>query len=91
MPQVFDDADGRRIAFQVWDWAADGQSYTFTQFFLREVQGTYHTTHHVSQLRALLREELGRMLQATGFTEIHWHMPAESGFYQPIVSARCGS
>jgi glycine/sarcosine N-methyltransferase len=72
----------------VWDWAADGRSYTFTQFFLREGDGAYHITHHISQLRALLREELNHMLQATGFAEIHWHMPAESGFYQPLVSAR---
>jgi glycine/sarcosine N-methyltransferase len=91
MPQVFDDAEGRRIAFQVWDWAPDGRSYRFTQFFVREVHGDYHTTHHVSQLRALLREELSRMLRVTGFSEIHWYMPAESGFYQPMVSARRGS
>jgi SAM-dependent methyltransferase len=91
MPQVFDAADGRRIAFQVWDWAPDGRSYTFTQFFLREGDGAYQTTHHVSQLRALLREELGRILQDTGFSEVRWHMPAESGFYQPLVSARRGS
>jgi SAM-dependent methyltransferase len=91
MPQVFDDAEGRRIAFQVWDWAADGRSYTFTQFFLREVEGAYQTTHHVSQLRALLREELGHILQDTGFAEVQWHMPPESGFYQPLVSARPGS
>jgi SAM-dependent methyltransferase len=91
MPQVVDDADGWRIAFQVWDWASDGRSYMFTQFFLREGDGAYHTTHHISQLRALLREELNHMLQATGFAEIHWHMPAESGFYQPLVSPRRGS
>jgi SAM-dependent methyltransferase len=91
MPQVFDDADGRRVAFQVWDWAADGRSYTFTQFFLREINGGYHTTHHVSQLRALLREELSRILQDTGFSEVCWHVPAESGFYQPLVSARRGA
>ena len=72
MPQVFDDADGRRIAFQVWDWAPTGQSYTFTQFFVRESDGDYHTTHHVSQLRALRREELSRVLQDTGFSDIDW-------------------
>jgi glycine/sarcosine N-methyltransferase len=90
MPQVFDDPNGRRIAFQVWDWASDGRSYTFTQFFVREGDGDYHTTHHVSQLRALLREELSRVFQDTGFSEIHWYMPAESGFYQPVVTARRG-
>ena len=79
---------GRRIAFQVWDWAPDGRSYRFTQFFIREVQGDYHTTYHVSQLRAVLREELTQVLHVTGFSEIYWHMPADSGFYQLMVSAR---
>jgi glycine/sarcosine N-methyltransferase len=60
----------------------------FTQFFVRESDGDYHTTHHVSHLRALRRKELSSVLQDTGFSDIHWHMPAESEFYQPIVTAR---
>jgi glycine/sarcosine N-methyltransferase len=45
MPQVVDDPEGRRIAFQVWDWASDGRSYTFKQFFLRAGEGGYQTTY----------------------------------------------
>src|SRR5262249_42101174 len=45
MPQVFDDLEGRRIAFQVWDWAADGRSYTLTPCFLREGEGADQTTY----------------------------------------------
>jgi SAM-dependent methyltransferase len=88
VPRVFDDAEGRRIAFQVWDWADDGRSYTINQFFVREVVGDWRTSHHATQFRALLRDELNAILNAAGFREIRWHMPQDSNFYQPIVSAR---
>ena len=39
MPQVFDDAGARRIAFQVWDWALDGRSYAVHQFSCRNPAG----------------------------------------------------
>jgi SAM-dependent methyltransferase len=45
MPRVFDDPEERRIAFQVWDWAADGQSYTLTPCFPRAGEGGDQTTH----------------------------------------------
>jgi SAM-dependent methyltransferase len=88
VPRVFDDADGRRIAFQVWDWNVGGKSYTINQFFVRQVEGEWRTSHHSTQFRALLRDELGSILKTAGFNEIKWHMPEESKFYQPIVSAR---
>jgi SAM-dependent methyltransferase len=88
MPQVFDDADGRRIAFQVWDWTADGRSYAIHQFFLQQLDSGYQTAHHVSRFRALRRYELTAILMSAGFSEIEWRMPLKSGFYQPVVLAR---
>ncbi|MEO8040757.1 MAG: class I SAM-dependent methyltransferase [Betaproteobacteria bacterium] len=88
MPQVFDDADGRRIAFQVWDWAPDRRSYAVHQYFLQEFRGQYDTTHHLSRFRALLRRELEQALRAAGFADVRWHMPPGSGYYQPVVTAR---
>jgi SAM-dependent methyltransferase len=88
MPRVFDDTNGRRIAFQVWDWATDGRSYAINQFFVRESETGWRTTHYVSRFRALLRNELSDVLRAAGFSDICWHMPADSGFYQPLVTAR---
>jgi hypothetical protein len=87
MPRVFDDAAGRRIAFQVWDWAADRRSYTVHQFFVRETPGGWQTSHYATTYRALLRHELSDILQRAGFMEVCWHMPADSGYYQPIVTA----
>jgi hypothetical protein len=88
MPQVFDDATGRRIAFQVWDWAPDGRSYAVHQYFVQELEGEHRTSHHASRFRALRRAEVDEALKAAGFRDIHWHFPADSGFYQPVVTAR---
>jgi SAM-dependent methyltransferase len=87
IPRVFEEDGGRRIAFQVWTWAEDGRSYRVEQFFVREAEGAYRVSHFTSRFRALRREELSAPLRAAGFVEICWHMPAESGFYQPLVSA----
>ena len=88
LPRVFDDEEGRRIAFQVWDWSEDGKSYTINQFFVRQVEGSWRASHHATQFRALLRDELSAILKSAGFKDIRWHIPDESGFYQPIVTAR---
>jgi glycine/sarcosine N-methyltransferase len=90
LPRVYDDADGRRIVFQVWDWAADERSYTVNQFFVQTKGENWHTSHHTARFRALLRAELSAILCEAGFVKIRWHMPETSGFYQPIVTARKG-
>lgn len=90
LPRVSDDARGRRITFQVWDWADDGRSYAVNQFFMRKAEPGWSVTHYVSRFRALRRDELSNILRSAEFSEIRWHMPAESGFYQPIVTARNG-
>ncbi len=88
LPQVVDDAAGRRISFQVWDWAADGRSYTLTLFLLRQEGGEWRTSHYTTTYRALLRGELSTLLAEAGLAEIRWHMPQDTGYYQPIVTAR---
>lgn len=37
--------------------------------------------------RAITRRELVKVLEENGFQEITWHMPEQSGYYQPIVTA----
>ena len=87
-PRVFDDPEGRRIVFQVWDWSEDGRTYLVNQFILRETEDGWHTRHYATHYRAILRSELTRFLREAGFSEVDWEMPAESGYYQPIVRAR---
>jgi hypothetical protein len=85
---VQDKADGRRIVFQLWDWESGGRRYRIHQFLLRENEGNYETHHFETRLRALLRDELLAAVRDAGYEEVRWHLPEESGYYQPIVTAR---
>jgi glycine/sarcosine N-methyltransferase len=85
-PKVFD--NGKRIAFQVWDWADDSKTYTVNQFMVQEFNGKWETKHFSTSYRALKRDELSSILRSCGFIDVRWHLPEESGFYQPIVTAR---
>lgn len=89
-PQVFDTDAERRIVFQVWDWAANGQTYTVTLFILRDRGGEWTTAHYATTYRALLRADLSAILDRAAFTDVRWHMPQDTGYYQPIVTARPG-
>ena len=81
-------ADGRRVVFQLWDWANDGRSYRNNQFLLKETKGRYEVKHFETELRALLRDEVIAAVHNAGYEEVCWHLPEASGYYQPIVTAR---
>ncbi len=85
---VQDEPDGRRVAFQVWDWASDGRRYGVHQFLIKENDGAYEIQHFESELRALLRDEMMTAIQGAGYEEAYWHDPEANGYYQPIVTAR---
>jgi len=85
---VDDRPDGRRVVFQLWDWAGDGRQYRNNQFLIRETDGNYEVRHFQTELRALRREELMDAVRDAGFVEVSWHVPDDSGYYQPIVTAR---
>lgn len=76
----------RRIVHQVWDWI-DARRYTFHLYITRETDDGWDSQHYVSSYRALLREDLARLLETAGFMNCRWLLPAETGFYQPIVLA----
>ena len=46
-----------------------------------------HVQLHRDLSRAA-RAELTSILEAEGFTAVQWHMPPDTGFYQPIITAR---
>ncbi len=80
--------DGRRIAFQVWDWADDGRGYQLHLFLLRKTGAGWRTNHCATDYRALLRQKLANALERAGLADIRWREPEERGYYQPIVTAR---
>jgi hypothetical protein len=87
-PTVMESAEGRRIIFQVWDWAADGGSYQFELFIMTREGERWETRSYTSRVRALLRKDLERGLYAAGFRELQWHEPGEIQHYQPLITAR---
>lgn len=84
-PNVFD--EGKRITFQVWNWANDMKTYQVLQFVLQDVDGKWETKSFTTTYRALLRNEVDSLLRTGGFTGVKWHMPEETGFHQPILTA----
>jgi glycine/sarcosine N-methyltransferase len=87
-PKVIDTPEGRHVYFQVWDWDEDGRAYVFYLFLLREEGEGWQTVLHDARYRAVLRDELCDVLKEAGFSDIGWKRPAESGYYQPLVTAR---
>ncbi|MCP3102771.1 class I SAM-dependent methyltransferase [Myxococcus sp. K15C18031901] len=86
--RVLDTPEGRRILFQLWDWAADARTYTVHQFILRPEAGGWKTTEHTGVYRALQRVEVERALTRAGLVDTRWYSPEETGFFQPVLTAR---
>lgn len=87
-PRFAVDERGRRTSFQVWDWADDGGTYVLHQFIAQQDGDEWQTTHAAVRYRALLRAELDAAIVAAGLSEIRWRDPDQTGFFQPIVTAR---
>lgn len=77
----------RRIVGQAWQWAADRRTVEITMFILRPAEDGWAAAVHSVTYRALRRAELTAALEAGGFGQVGWLMPAESGYYQPVVRA----
>ncbi len=86
-PMVFDGEGGRRIVFQVWNWRNDGRIYDLDHFVVEQRGGTWKTECRTTAYRAILRSDLSELLRAAGFSEVTWHRPGETGYYQPLVTA----
>ena len=76
------------ISFQIWEWDDEGRSYELAQFTLRGQGESWKTTCRRTRLRALLRDELCDAIAAAGLNDVRWRSPDETGYYQPIVTAR---
>jgi glycine/sarcosine N-methyltransferase len=87
-PQVWDDAEGRHLSFQTWDWL-DQRLYRSCMFVLDEVEGEWSVRSAEGAIyRAWLRSEVAAILVGSGFVDVKWRLPADTGFHQPIVTAR---
>ncbi|MYW66941.1 methyltransferase domain-containing protein [Streptomyces sp. SID8379] len=97
-PQLSTTADGgTTITFQLWRWHDDGERYDLRHFQLipdghdgRDgSDGTGWRVHErVTTCWALTTAQLTDFATAAGFTDVTWHTPQETGFYQPVLTAR---
>ena len=86
-PYVHKTDKGRRVLFQTWDWTGD--VYNFIQYIIDD-EGTPQVSKFACAYRAVHRDELTALLRENGCVEVRWRMPEETGFYQPIVTAKKG-
>lgn len=88
MPTTYEEDGTRRIVGQSWTWTDDHRTVTFDLFMLRQREDGWTTTVRTTVYRAWRRAELTAALTAAGFTDVVWSDPPESGYYQPVVTAR---
>jgi SAM-dependent methyltransferase len=88
MPTVHEDGGARRIVGQAWTWTDEMRTVTFDLFMIEQRGGDWRTTVRTTVYRAWRRDELTAAMRAAGFLDVTWHAPAESGYYQPVVTCR---
>jgi SAM-dependent methyltransferase len=89
LPQVHTSGGGRVISFQLWAWRDEAGIYDLEHYQVREgADGTRTTERRTATYRAYARAGLTGLAAAAGLRDITWHMPGESGFFQPVMTAR---
>lgn len=86
LPVIKDEGEQRSITFQVWDWITP-DIYKVNHFTLKGQDENYETFLRQTTYRAYQRATLSSLMSACGFKDIQWLLPANSGYYQPIVVA----
>ncbi|MFJ8137765.1 class I SAM-dependent methyltransferase [Streptomyces sp. NPDC096013] len=88
-PQVSTTARGRAVTFQLWHWHDDGERYDLEHFQLVPATGGgWEVRVRRTAYWALTRAEVSDAVADSGFSEVSWHDPEASGFYQPLLTAR---
>lgn len=85
-PNFFQDDTNRRFYHQVWDWQ-DERRYKVHFYISYETFEGWKVHHSVGQYRAVTEDELVCLAQEAGFNDVEIRLPAETGFYQPIILA----
>ena len=84
-PYIHKTEKGQRVSFQTWTWTDD--LYHLVQYIIDDEE-TLQTGKFECDYRAVRREEMTELFRSAGCSEVRWHFPEETGFYQPIVIAR---
>jgi ubiquinone/menaquinone biosynthesis C-methylase UbiE len=87
LPQITQTKDGERIYFQTWQWHENSPIYQTNLFILVLDSGSWKVNTSSTTYRALRKSELSDLLEKSGYKDIEWLEPSETGYYQPIVRA----
>ena len=88
LPQVFQTHGTRVISFQLWAWHGKSGTYDLEHFQVHEkADGTRTTERRTATYRAYTRAALTKLATAAGLENVRWHMPHDSGFFQPVMTA----
>lgn len=87
-PAMFFDEGRRRIVHHVWDWQ-DERRYTVHLYITRQTSSDeLVTSHFLGHYRAITPLELTEHMEHVGgFRQVQILLPAETGYYQPIITA----
>jgi glycine/sarcosine N-methyltransferase len=86
-PVFYSDNGRRRIVFQVWDWL-DERRYLVHLCLTQDTIEGWVIRHFTGSFRAVTADELGVLARQAGLQDIRVLPPADTGFYQPIMSAQ---
>ena len=84
-PYIHRTEKGQRVSFQTWTWTDD--LYHLVQYIIDDGE-TLETGKFECDYRAVRREEMTELFHAAGCDGVNWLFPEETGFYQPIMTAR---
>lgn len=88
LPQVFASGGVRVISFQLWAWRGETGIYDLEHFQVHEqADGTRTAERRTTTYRAYRRATLSELAAAAGLRDISWHMPSETNFFQPVMTA----
>lgn len=88
LPVTYSSDRGRRIVGQAWEWTEAGDGILVRLFILKETRDGWSSSVRTVKSRAWHRADLESALSAAGFRRVIWHSTDESGYHQPIVTAR---
>ena len=87
-PSVRRTATGRVVTFQLWHWREDGERYDHEHFQVEDDGADFRVSRRTSSYWALARSQLTAACTAAALDGVCWHEPRDSGFFQPVVTAR---
>lgn len=87
-PIIYGKGAKQWLAFETWNWHKKKPIYELNHFILKKNKDGWQTVCRTANLRAIRQFELTGFLLKAGFSDVKWHQPEDTGFFQPIVTAR---